>query len=90
ADFHLRPSPHPRYPLLKTFFFPGLSAGTGGVLKEGDLDARRTAFEADAAARAAWWRQATGDAPPAPGTTVVSLFAYENPAVDALLAQWRD
>ncbi|WP_034176361.1 elongation factor P maturation arginine rhamnosyltransferase EarP, partial [Burkholderia ambifaria] len=50
ADFHLRPSPHPRYPLLKTFFFPGLSAGTGGVLKERDLDARRTAFEADAAA----------------------------------------
>ncbi|RQR48000.1 elongation factor P maturation arginine rhamnosyltransferase EarP [Burkholderia sp. Bp9140] len=90
ADFHLRPSPHPRYPLLKTFFFPGLSAGTGGVLKERGLDARRTAFAADAAARAAWWQHATGDAPPAPGTTVVSLFAYENPAVDALLAQWRD
>ncbi|CAM2173168.1 Protein-arginine rhamnosyltransferase [Burkholderia cepacia] len=90
ADFHLRPSPHPRYPLLKTFFFPGLSAGTGGVLKEHDLDSRRTAFEADAAARDAWWRRATGGAPPAAGTTVVSLFAYENPAVDALLAQWRD
>ncbi|OXJ19514.1 elongation factor P maturation arginine rhamnosyltransferase EarP [Burkholderia sp. AU6039] len=90
ADFHLRPSPHPRYPLLKTFFFPGLSAGTGGVLKEHDLDARRMAFEADAAARDAWWQRATGGAPPAPGTTVVSLFAYENPAVDALLAQWRD
>ncbi|WP_049098254.1 elongation factor P maturation arginine rhamnosyltransferase EarP, partial [Burkholderia cepacia] len=56
ADFHLRPSPHPRYPLLKTFFFPGLSAGTGGVLKEHDLDSRRAAFEADAAARDAWWR----------------------------------
>ncbi|KVD19014.1 elongation factor P maturation arginine rhamnosyltransferase EarP [Burkholderia ubonensis] len=90
ADFHLRPSPHPRYPLVKTFFFPGLSAGTGGVLKERDLDARRAAFDADAHARAAWWRRTTGDAPPAPGTTVVSLFAYENPAVDALLAQWRD
>ncbi|MBY4831922.1 elongation factor P maturation arginine rhamnosyltransferase EarP [Burkholderia dolosa] len=90
ADFHLRPSPHPRYPLLKTFFFPGLSAGTGGVLKERDLDARRTAFETDAAARDAWWRHATGGAPPAPGTTVVSLFAYENPAVSALLEQWRD
>ncbi|MCA7928725.1 elongation factor P maturation arginine rhamnosyltransferase EarP [Burkholderia cepacia] len=90
ADFHLRPSPHPRYPLLKTFFFPGLSAGTGGVLKEHDLDSRRAAFEADAAARDAWWRRATGGAPPAAGTTVVSLFAYENPAVDALLAQWRD
>ncbi|KVE26214.1 hypothetical protein WI93_14255 [Burkholderia vietnamiensis] len=90
ADFHLRPSPHPRYPLLKTFFFPGLSTGTGGVLKERDLDARRTAFETDAAARTAWWRHATGAAPPPSGTTVVSLFAYENPAVDALLAQWRD
>ncbi|KVK94791.1 elongation factor P maturation arginine rhamnosyltransferase EarP [Burkholderia cepacia] len=90
ADFHLRPSPHPRYPLLKTFFFPGLSAGTGGVLKEHDLDSRRAAFETDAAARDAWWRHATGGAPPAAGTTVVSLFAYENPAVDALLAQWRD
>ncbi|WP_155648422.1 elongation factor P maturation arginine rhamnosyltransferase EarP, partial [Burkholderia cepacia] len=64
ADFHLRPSPHPRYPLLKTFFFPGLSAGTGGVLKEHDLDSRRAAFEADAAARDAWWRRATGGAPP--------------------------
>ncbi|MBJ9875593.1 elongation factor P maturation arginine rhamnosyltransferase EarP [Burkholderia cenocepacia] len=90
ADFHLRPSPHPRYPLLKTFFFPGLSAGTGGVPKERDLDARRAAFDADPAARAAWWQRATGAAAPAPGTTVVSLFAYENPAVDALLAQWRD
>ncbi|WP_261325357.1 elongation factor P maturation arginine rhamnosyltransferase EarP, partial [Burkholderia cepacia] len=35
-------------------------------------------------------RRAPGGAPPAAGTTVVSLFAYENPAVDALLAQWRD
>ncbi|MDC6085465.1 elongation factor P maturation arginine rhamnosyltransferase EarP [Burkholderia cenocepacia] len=76
ADFHLRPSPHPRYPLLKTFFFPGLSAGgpappRGGGGGGGGAPPR-------------------GGAPPAPGTTVVSLFAYENPAVDALLAQWRD
>jgi uncharacterized repeat protein (TIGR03837 family) len=90
ADFHLRPSPHPRLALMKTFFFPGLSACTGGVPKERDLDARRAAFEADADARAAWWRRATGAAPPSPDATVVSLFAYENPAAGALLAQWRD
>ncbi|WP_179402522.1 elongation factor P maturation arginine rhamnosyltransferase EarP [Burkholderia guangdongensis] len=90
ADFHLRPSPHPRHALVKTFFFPGLSAGTGGVPKERDLDARRAAFEADAAAREAWWRHATGDAPPLPDVTLVSLFAYENPAAGALLTQWRD
>ncbi|RKF47460.1 elongation factor P maturation arginine rhamnosyltransferase EarP [Paraburkholderia fungorum] len=90
ADFHLRPSPHPRYPLTKTFFFPGLSAGTGGVLKERHLDAARAAFEASQPAREAWWLNATGRAPPPATATVVSLFAYENPAVGSLLEQWRD
>ncbi|VXC27533.1 conserved hypothetical protein [Burkholderia sp. 8Y] len=85
ADFHLRPSPHPRYPLDKSFFFPGLGAGTGGVLKERDLDAARMRFDAPA-----WWRERLGIARPDDASTVVSLFAYENPAVDALLAQWRD
>ena len=28
-------------------------------------------------------------APPS-GTTVISMFAYENPAIDSLLEQWRD
>ncbi|EEA02361.1 conserved hypothetical protein [Burkholderia sp. H160] len=90
ADFHLRPSPHPRYGLSKTFFFPGLGPGTGGVLKERDLDAARAAFESSSAARADWWRNATGHAPPPADATVVSLFSYENPAVDSLLEQWRD
>ncbi|RQH09627.1 elongation factor P maturation arginine rhamnosyltransferase EarP [Paraburkholderia dinghuensis] len=90
ADFHLRPSPHPRYPLIKHFFFPGLVPGTGGVLKERDLDAQRATFEQSPEARAAWWQRATGGPPPAPEATVISLFAYENPALDSLLAQWRD
>ncbi|CAG4906434.1 elongation factor P maturation arginine rhamnosyltransferase EarP [Paraburkholderia saeva] len=90
ADFHLRPSQHPRHALRKTFFFPGLGPGTGGVLKERGLDAARIAFESSGAARAAWWQQATGAPPPAPDTTVISLFAYENPAADSLLEQWRD
>jgi uncharacterized repeat protein (TIGR03837 family) len=90
ADFHLRQSPHPRYPLTKTFFFPGLGAGTGGVLKERHLDTARTAFEASPPAREAWWRQATGLAAPHADATVISLFAYENPAVESLLEQWRD
>ncbi|HEX7913380.1 MAG TPA: elongation factor P maturation arginine rhamnosyltransferase EarP [Paraburkholderia sp.] len=90
ADFHLRPSPHPRYPLIKTFFFPGLGPGTGGVLKEQHLDGARAAFDASQAARDAWWQTATGRAMPPAEATVVSLFAYENPAVDSLLEQWRD
>jgi uncharacterized repeat protein (TIGR03837 family) len=90
ADFHLRPSPHPRYPLVKTFFFPGLGPGTGGVLKEKELDATRLAFGGSQTARETWWQQTVGCAPPPASTTVVSLFAYENPAVDSLLEQWRD
>ncbi|WP_144137875.1 elongation factor P maturation arginine rhamnosyltransferase EarP [Paraburkholderia sp. BCC1884] len=90
ADFHLRPSPHPRYPLTKTFFFPGLGPGTGGVLKEQQLDAARASFEASPAAREAWWLNSIGHAPPPATATVVSLFAYENPAVDSLLQQWCD
>ncbi|MDR5779946.1 elongation factor P maturation arginine rhamnosyltransferase EarP [Caballeronia sp. LZ065] len=85
ADFHTRPSPHPRYPLEKTFFFPGLGAGTGGVLKERDLDARRAAFDAPA-----WWREHVHGEPPSADSTVISLFTYENPAIDSMLAQWRD
>ncbi|MGH8781474.1 elongation factor P maturation arginine rhamnosyltransferase EarP [Paraburkholderia sp.] len=90
ADFHLRPSPHPRYSLVKSFFFPGLGPGTGGVLKERTLDVARTAFVDSPEARAAWWRETTGEPPPDASTTVVSLFAYENRAADSLLAQWRD
>ncbi|WP_213778841.1 elongation factor P maturation arginine rhamnosyltransferase EarP [Caballeronia sp. dw_276] len=85
ADFHLRPSPHPRHAINKTFFFPGLGAGTGGVLKERTLDAGREAFQRDA-----WWQERVGISAPSADTTVVSLFAYENPAIDSLLEQWRD
>ena len=90
AECHLKPSPHARYALVKTFFFPGLGPGTGGVIKERALDDARLAFESSSELREAWWRQATGAAPPEPRATVVSLFSYENPATGSLLEQWRD
>ena len=34
---HGLPSPHPRLPLIKHFFFPGFVAGTGGLIRERDL-----------------------------------------------------
>lgn len=90
AECHLKPSPHARHALTKTFFFPGLGPGTGGVLKEGWLDDARRRFEASQSAREGWWRQATGAPEPEAEATVVSLFSYENPAIDGLLEQWRD
>ena len=85
AEHHGLPSPHPRLPLTKYFFFPGYTSGTGGLLAEADLVARRTAFIC--AGTAAFWRQLGLDAPQ-PEELRVSLFAYENPALPALLDSW--
>ncbi|MBA3755141.1 MAG: elongation factor P maturation arginine rhamnosyltransferase EarP [Nitrosomonas sp.] len=38
------PSPHPRFPLTKTCFFPGFVQGTGGLLREKNLMVQRDAF----------------------------------------------
>lgn len=89
-NFHLRPSPHPHYPLVKTFFFPGLGPGTGGVLKECNLDRRRVAFETSPAKQADWWQHTIGQALPTGNYTIISLFAYKNSVVDALFEQWCD
>ncbi|MDX1366521.1 elongation factor P maturation arginine rhamnosyltransferase EarP [Pseudomonas sp.] len=70
--------------LQKFFFFPGFTAGSGGLLRERELLARRRAFQADPLARAAFL-QGLGMAPIA-GARLVSLFAYENRA----LASWLE
>ncbi|MBW8305540.1 MAG: elongation factor P maturation arginine rhamnosyltransferase EarP [Thiobacillus sp.] len=85
AEHHGLPSPHPRLPLTKYFFFPGYTPATGGLLAEADLAARRAAFVAGG--MPAFWRR-IGLAAPPPGELRVSLFAYENPALPALLDAW--
>jgi uncharacterized repeat protein (TIGR03837 family) len=82
ADFHLKPSPHPRLPLNKWFFFPGIGPGTGGVLIERSMAERREQFQRDPKARAALLASLGIPAPEA-SSLVVSLFAYENPAAGA-------
>ena len=39
-EHHLLPSPHPSLQLTKFYFFPGFTAGTGGLLREHDLISR--------------------------------------------------
>ena len=85
AEHHGLPSPHPRLPLTKYFFFPGYTADTGGLLAEADLAARRAAFLGESVA--GFWRRLGLDAPQ-DGELRVSLFAYENPALPALFDAW--
>ena len=88
---HRLPSPQPRLPLTRYFFFPGFTPATGGLLRERDVFARR-----DAARHVA--REAR--LPAAVATTVanagglhglvVSLFCYPNGALPALLDVWAE
>ena len=70
--------------LQKFFFFPGFTAGTGGLLRERGLLAARDRLQGDSAARAGFL--ASLGITPAANARVVSLFAYEN----AALAGWLD
>jgi uncharacterized repeat protein (TIGR03837 family) len=84
---HRLPSPHPRLPLTRWFWFPGFTPATGGVLREQGLLARRDALRAAPGASARIW----GDADRGDGNTYrVSLFCYENPALPALLDCWAE
>jgi hypothetical protein len=80
ATCHRQPSPHPRLPLVKYFFFPGFDAATGGLLREADYDARRAAFD-EAAFRAEF-----GLPPRQADELTISMFAYPHaPALPELL-----
>lgn len=77
--FHLQPSPHPRLPLLKHFFVPGIRPGTGGVLCEQVLPQRQAAFDVVSARRS--------HAEDISGRWIF-LFCYDNPLLPALLDIW--
>jgi uncharacterized repeat protein (TIGR03837 family) len=83
---HGLPSPHPRWPIPRYFFFPGFGAGSGGVLREAGLADRRHAFGATEQRR--MWKS-LGFEPPDADATVVSMFTYESAPLTALLAQWE-
>lgn len=86
---HALPSPHPRLPLQKYFFFPGFVAGTGGLLRERGLAAQRERWQRNAAALATFWH-GYGLSMPTDGELRLSLFCYENPALPALLRAWSE
>lgn len=88
SDWHALPSPHPRLPLVKHFFFPGFTRTTGGLLRERDLPTRRQEFADSAAQQLALWND-IGFAPPPADTRLVSLFAYDKPAISDLLGAWE-
>ncbi len=64
----------------KTFFYPGFTPDTGGLLREADLADRLQAFD-----RAAWRQRHAPQLQP--GGRLISLFCYEPIALPQLLQQ---
>ena len=89
AGCHGLPSPHPRLPLVKYFFFPGFTQETGGLLIEDGLLTRRDEFQEDQVVQVQYW-QSIGVPARQTGEVRVSLFSYENLAVKSLLAAWSN
>ena len=82
---HGLPSPVMNGPgtgLMKHFFYPGFTPGTGGLLREADLLQRQERFDRDA-----WLSQFGITLDTALGQRLVSLFCYEPAALDALMVQ---
>ena len=80
---HGLPSPvlhGPAQGLVKHFFYPGFTTGTGGLLREPGMAQRRATFNRND------WLHAQG-MDIVDGERLVSLFCYEPPALAALLEQ---
>lgn len=80
-ECHGMVSIHPATGLRKTFFFPGFGKKAGGVLREKTLLQERDQFKPEA------WLEQKGIGP-IPDSLRISLFAYENPALEGLLDAW--
>jgi uncharacterized repeat protein (TIGR03837 family) len=87
-DSHALPSPNPRLPLVKHYFFPGFTAKTGGLLREESLLRRRDEFQSDPGAQAAFWKSLTGKAPPE-NALKISLFTYAGAPLESLARACR-
>ncbi len=83
SRMHQLPSPvmsGPAKGWTKTFFYPGFTPDTGGLMRETDLLAKQQRFD-----RAAWREQHAPNL--APNGLLISLFCYEPAALPQLLAQ---
>lgn len=85
---HTLPSPHPRLPLTKYFFFPGFTNKTGGLLREFSLDEQRRKFQSDQAAMAGFLAR-LGVTQAEMASLKVSLFCYPHAPVAALFDAWQ-
>lgn len=84
---HQLSSINPQNGAKKFFYFPGFTAKTGGLLRERELLVARDNFNRQGERDAFLTR--IGVAPSTADRLLVSLFSYENSAIESLLKAWR-
>jgi len=82
---HNKPSQHPRFPLTTTFFFPGFTDKTGGLIREHNLVEARDFFQNDAIEFADWAEGLGLPTAKEEGEQWVSLFCYPSAPVALML-----
>lgn len=85
---HALPSPHPRWPLTKYFYFPGFSQKSGGLLAEKKLLEQRVIFQTAPQCSIEFWFD-LGIPPPENNEIRISLFCYNNNLATNLFADWE-
>ncbi|MEC4722159.1 elongation factor P maturation arginine rhamnosyltransferase EarP [Noviherbaspirillum sp. CPCC 100848] len=85
---HTLPSPHPRLPLTKYFFFPGFTGKTGGLLHESALEEQRQRFQTNPAITSDFLAR-LGLASEEIGALKATLFCYPHAPVPQLFDAWR-
>lgn len=83
-DCHSLRSTHPSTGLKQTFWFPGFTLKTGGLLRESDVIPRRDALQNSRELQLAFWMK-LGLEDALSFDRRMSLFAYENPAIPTWL-----
>lgn len=78
-NFHLKPSIDPRSGLIKTYFYPGFTNQTGGLIREKGLFLRREAF--NQSRRKKFIQSLGGD----PNLYSISLFYYPIQKIEVFL-----
>lgn len=86
---HSLPSPHPRLPLTKYFFFPGFTAKTGGLLHESGLQQQRSEFQADQTGMTSFLAN-LGVTVAEMAANKVSFFCYPHAPIRQVFEAWQN
>ncbi len=84
-ECHALPSIHPTLGIRKTYFYPGFTEKTGGLLREKNLLHERDAFLGNQHLQASFWQKYAPSHETAKADIKISLFSYPQADIKNLL-----